>query len=69
MEWCEGGGRSSRTTGRVWHGQCGIILNVAGVGRQKDLQSKETTKVAAKALKGSQARAGETGCGLRFQHE
>lgn len=64
-----GGRKESSTTGWVWHGQRGFILNGAGVGRQKDLQREETTKVAAKALKGSQARAGETGCGLRFQHE
>lgn len=33
------------------------FLNGAGVGRRKDVQTEETTTVAAKALKGSQGRA------------
>lgn len=53
-----GGRKESITTGWVWHGRHGIILNGAGVGRQKDVQREETTKVAANAQRGSQARAG-----------
>lgn len=52
-----GGRKASSGTGWVWHGRCGIILNGAGVGRRKDVQTEETTTVAAKALKGSQGRA------------
>ncbi len=52
-----GGRKESGGTGWVWHGRRGIILNGAGVGRQKDVQREETTRVAGKALKGSQGRA------------
>lgn len=47
MEWGEGGRKKSRGTGCVWHGWRGIILNGAGVGRQKDVQRGET-RVAEK---------------------